>query len=63
MADIVAWFTSNSGTIAMVLGVIVAIDNALAQIPVVESNSTFQLVSCWIKSIYSWVKPTPPPQA
>lgn len=37
--------------IAEILGVIVAIDTALAQVPAIQANSTFQLVAGWVAKI------------
>lgn len=48
--DLLTWLQTN---MVWVLAFIVALDNALAQIPMLDSNSTFQLVSNWIKSIAS----------
>lgn len=48
MADVLAWFQSN---LVIILGVIVALDHALAAIPAIGANSTFQLISGWLVSI------------
>ena len=34
--------------LAIVLGFVVALDHALAAIPAIGANSTFQLISSWI---------------
>lgn len=49
-----AWLSAN---IAWILGTIVAIDTALAQIPALKSNSTFQLISGWIASFAAFFGP------
>ena len=46
MVGVIAWFQVNWGWMAVF---IVALDNALAQIPAVEANSTFQLITGFIK--------------
>jgi len=52
MAAILAWLQANWSVIMTVL---FALDQALAAIPAVESNSTFQLVGkvlVWFKSLF-----------
>lgn len=55
MAALIAWFQANS---AMVLGILLALSEALALIPGIKSNSVFQLVFNFLKSL---VKKSPAP--
>jgi hypothetical protein len=48
------WITEN---LVWILGLIIALDNALAAIPWVQSNSTAQLILSWVKSIASMFLP------
>lgn len=42
------WITEN---LVWILTFIIALDNALAAIPALQSNSTAQLIFGWVKSI------------
>lgn len=51
---IVSWVQAHMALIAEVLGVIVALDTALAEIPSVAANSSFQALTKalkWLKSV------------
>lgn len=58
MSSIISFLQGNWQYIVLVL---FALDQALAQIPAVESNSTFQLISNLIKSLAGKSQPPPPP--
>lgn len=51
-----AWINAN---LVWILTFIIALDNALAAIPIIQSNSTFQLVSGWLKSLAGMFLPKP----
>ncbi len=54
---IIAWLQAN---LSSILIAVVALDTALAQVPMIKANSTFQLVSGWISSLASFILPKPP---
>jgi hypothetical protein len=41
----------DSGTIAIILGVLLGISEALASVPVIQSNSIFQLIQNILKAL------------
>jgi hypothetical protein len=51
-----AWINEN---LVWILTAIIALDNALAAVPVIAANSTFQLISGWIKSFAGMFLPKP----
>lgn len=52
-----AWLQAN---VVWILSFVIALDTALAQIPQLQSNSTFQLISGWIKNLAALFAPKPP---
>lgn len=52
-----AWLSANY---AWIVTAIVALDTALAQVPAIKANSTFQLISGWISSIAAFLGPKVP---
>lgn len=63
MAAILAWVQANW---SIIITVLFALDQALAAIPGVAANSTFQLVGQalgWLKSLFGGTPPAAPPAA
>lgn len=55
---VLTWLQAN---LPMILGVIVALDTALAQIPSVEANSTFQLLAGYLAKFAAFFAPPKAP--